>query len=136
MSMRQIKRTGSLIVLVTLVLIVALFTFHALVSRVKDVGIWPNVLDLKRIDETPPSCITVRREREISILIQDNGGGLDTVNAVEQQNANVDIPSFRIGSRSPITVSVWKITQGLTSRVTLESIDISGNRRRCDPLDF
>jgi len=90
-------------------------------------------------DDTPPRCeltaVFPGPPLAIQVTTQDTGpAGLKEINILELVNATVTIPPFTPGTTAEVIVDAVKINNALAAHLTLEVLDVSGNRTECDPV--
>ncbi|MEA2600951.1 MAG: hypothetical protein QOF89_1943 [Acidobacteriota bacterium] len=91
-------------------------------------------------DTTAPACtlsgshVDPHGRTYIEIAVQDQGSGLNTIEVVQQDNADVQWPGYSPGSTDAIVVRATKVNQSLGSRVGLKVTDLAGNSTACDPI--
>ena len=92
-------------------------------------------------DTTPPICrfyLAARNAAGQATLIdadvQDRGSGLASIVVLSALNATVQIPPFRVGTTSQVTVQTTIINLSRPNEVWLEIKDLAGNTTRCDPI--
>lgn len=91
-------------------------------------------------DTRAPSCKITKRGRDakgrryIEITVQDQESGLDTIDILLQDNADIAHPGYTVGTTNPIIVRATKVYAGNPARVELKVTDWVGNARTCDPI--
>jgi hypothetical protein len=89
-------------------------------------------------DIVAPSCnvtaIIPGPPKQVQITVQDAQSGLASISVVTALNCNVSIPSFTVGTTSPVVVTATKINQSAGSTVILRATDVAGNSASCDPV--
>lgn len=89
------------------------------------------------LDNTPPTCaltaVIAGPPKQIQITIQDSDGGLKSIVVVSSTNSTTSIPSFTVGTTSPVVVTSTKVNQTMSSSVSLKATDTAGNVVTCDP---
>lgn len=89
-------------------------------------------------DITPPSCtispIIPGPPIQIQITLRDQQSGLASIVPVTLVNATLNIPSFTVGTTSPVVVTATKVNQTLASTVLIRATDVAGNSITCDPV--
>lgn len=90
------------------------------------------------VDPNPPSCnvtgIIPGPPKQVQITVQDAQSGLASISVLTAINCNVNIPSFTVGTTSPVVVTATKINQSAGSTVILRATDVAGNSTSCDPV--
>ena len=93
-------------------------------------------------DNAPPSCSVTGSgtnalgQRFTEISCQDVQNGLASVHMTKFSNYTVKIPSFSVGTTSPVVVTATKIDNALTAWVTLQLRDVTGNVGLYDPVEL
>jgi hypothetical protein len=92
-------------------------------------------------ETTPPICVfyvaatnAAGQAIRVDAKVQDNGSGLASIVKVSSSNVTVQIPSFALGTKSPVIVPGLVIKPSLANSMTLEIRDLAGNIKRCDPI--
>jgi hypothetical protein len=94
------------------------------------------------IDTTPPSCALTARgidasgKQFIKVTCQDSGSGLASIQVTRGINFTVKVPSFTVGTTSPVVVTATKIDNALSSSITLKVKDVAANLTTFDPVDL
>jgi hypothetical protein len=87
-------------------------------------------------DTTPPSCEQTAEfpgpPASIEITVQDDESGLDRIDVMVANNADVTVPPFTPGTNDPVVVTAEAVNPSAQSEVTLEIFDVAGNHRVCD----
>jgi hypothetical protein len=71
---------------------------------------------------------------EIDLTVQDSGSGLAAINLLAEENAQVTIPAFTVGTSEPVTVSA-KIERPEGVLVAVEAVDVAGNVKSACKLE-
>lgn len=71
--------------------------------------------------------------KQIQITTQA-AGGMASVQVLDSTNATTSVPSFTVGTTSPVVITSTKIAQASGSHVELKVTDTSGVSIVCDPL--
>jgi hypothetical protein len=79
----------------------------------------PQVI-ITSIDPGPPT--------QLEITAQDNESGIQTIKTIEAINADVQIPTFTVGTTEPIIITVDQAVENLQFTVEIEVADRSGNK--------
>jgi len=74
--------------------------------------------------------------KQIKIAMQALPPGLNTIQLTSSTNATVAIPSFVVGTTSPVTVTATKVNQAESSDVAFTISNTSGATASCDPVDY
>jgi len=74
--------------------------------------------------------------KQIKITMQAASPGLKTIQLTSSANATVAIPSFAVGTTSPVVVTATKINQTASSDVAFTISSESGATASCDPVDY
>ncbi len=89
-------------------------------------------------ETTPPSCaitaIIPGPPKQIQVTVQDLQSGLASVTPVTLINATLNVPSFTIGTTSPVVVTATKVNQSQSATVVIRVTDAVGNSVVCDPV--
>jgi hypothetical protein len=89
------------------------------------------------VDKTPPACnmtaVITGPPKQLTVTVQDTGSGLQSVVVTENANVSVAIPSFAVGTTSPVIVTATKVDQSSGSSFALRVTDVAGNVTNCDP---
>ena len=95
----------------------------------------------RNVDPPPPSndepiCTLTSEEEgpplQVQFTVWDGDDGLQAIDIVEAVNANVDVPSFAVGTNGPVTVTATRIDPGSSMRVTLRARDTQGADSECN----
>jgi hypothetical protein len=70
----------------------------------------------------------------IDITVQHPNSGLRQVKVTESNNASVAVPTFAVGTTSPLVVVATKIDQSKSSQVALQVTNVAGLVTNCDPI--
>jgi hypothetical protein len=93
-------------------------------------------------DATPPTCVLTARgtnaagQKYIKITCQDTGSGLASIEVIQVRNFRVRIPSFTVGTTSPVVITATKVDNLLGSSIALNATDVAGNATLFDPVDL
>ena len=93
-------------------------------------------------DTTSPTCAVTGSgtnasgQRFTKISCQDGGSGLASIHVIKSSNYTVKIPSFSVGTTSPVVVTATKIDNALSAWVTLGLRDVAGNVGFYDPVEL
>ena len=83
----------------------------------------------------PPQCSVIDEDPgppfTVSFSIVDPTEGLNSILVEEAVNAQVDIPSFTVGTTEAVIVTAQKIDEFADFEVTLAVADMDGNQRTC-----
>lgn len=89
-------------------------------------------------DTTAPTCDLTAYypgpPTSIDITVQDTGSGIASINIVEADNLNVNIPAFDLGTTAPLIVNAALLDQSMDGFIELEITDLAGNVTICDPV--
>jgi len=133
------RRAFTIALLVTAILLSALILVVYFSNPNVFIGVDDRLL-IQPFETVPPACnVTFPKndiETNLIIVIQDTGGGLDSIKLANSVNSRVNIPNFSLGTNEPITVTVVRETLTLDSSITLEARDISGNNIFCGPINY
>lgn len=88
-------------------------------------------------DNTPPTwtCCTYTLNGSSYVMgftAQDTGSGLASISIVQDVNASVSIPTFKVGTTSPVSFSATE--SGWSSYVKFKLTDVAGNISYIDPV--
>ena len=91
-------------------------------------------------DVTPPNdapiCVVSSVEAgpplQVQFTVQDGDDGLQAIEIFEALNADVDVPSFSVGTTAPIVVTATRIDPGSNMSVTLRVRDTEGQISQCN----
>lgn len=90
------------------------------------------------VDTTPPICEMVRVYDKppvtLEVRTQDPESGLERIDVLMDNNANVIVPAFAVGTNAEVLVEAEKIDASQSSQVMLEVFDVAGNSTVCDPI--
>jgi hypothetical protein len=70
----------------------------------------------------------------IRITAQDKASGLQSIRVAHVSNATVQVPTFPIGTPSPVAAVATKQNQTLPTHVTLQVTNVAGRTTTCDPV--
>ncbi len=65
---------------------------------------------------------------QLEITARDNESGMQTINVIKSENADVQIASFTAGTNDPIIITADQINKNLQFAVEIEAVDRSGNK--------
>jgi hypothetical protein len=91
-------------------------------------------------DTTPPTCTIVAQGRNpsgaafIKFRVDDVGRGLERYQVVYVRNASVQVDPFSPGALGPVYVLATAVDLTKSLGVTVDFLDLAGNRATCDPV--
>jgi len=133
------KRTFAITLLFLAILLSALILVVYFSNPNIFIGVDERLL-IQPFETVPPACnVTFPKndiETNLIIVIQDTGGGLDSIKLIKSVNSDVNISKFSLGSNDPISITAVKEIQSRDSTITLEARDISGNSNICGPFNY
>jgi len=84
----------------------------------------------------PPQCSVINEDPgppfRVSFSIVDPTEGLNSISVEEAVNADVNIPSFAVGTNEEVIVAAQKIDAFADFKVTLAVSDLNGNQGTCE----
>jgi len=95
-------------------------------------------LNFGNFKDNPPVCPSpttriVDGKEVVTVDIQDDTG-LAAINVVWNRNLDLVIPAFSVGTTSLVQVVGTEIVAGAGWSLTLEAVDVAGNKTTCDPI--